>query len=236
MAHALEDPDYAARVEFARGELDRLNADPSRLNNLVFTDEAHFHLDGAVNRQDWILWADSNPHWFDVRRFHTQKVTVWLRVGVGPFFWTPINNKRGITARWMERTLEEQVIPELRNWPNFNDLVFQQDGAPPHIGNNVLAVLDRHFSNRWIARGTHAHPAPTAWPPRSPDLTWMDYSIWGYAKSLIFNRPQPPRTLDELRQSIEEVAELIRQNRPLRQRIAANYARRLQKCIDVNGG
>jgi hypothetical protein len=47
MAHALEETDYAVRVAFARGELGRLGAGPDRLNNMLFTDEAHFHLCGG---------------------------------------------------------------------------------------------------------------------------------------------------------------------------------------------
>lgn len=85
MTHALEETDYDARVAFAQGELGRLEVDPDRLNNMFFSDETHFHLDGGVR----IMWADENPHWFDVRRLHPQKVTVWMGIGT----------ERGINAR-----------------------------------------------------------------------------------------------------------------------------------------
>lgn len=43
--------DYAARVVFAQKELRRLEAHPDLLGNLFFH-EAHFYLDGGVNRHD----------------------------------------------------------------------------------------------------------------------------------------------------------------------------------------
>ena len=86
-------------------ELGRLRADSNRLFNLLFTDEAHFHLCGGVNRHNWIMWADENPHWFDVRRLHSEKLTVWMGIGaegvVGPFFWEREGSERGINARWI---------------------------------------------------------------------------------------------------------------------------------------
>lgn len=207
---------------------------------MLFTDEAHFHLCGGVNRQDWIIWADENPHWFDVRQLHPQNVTVWMGVGaegvIGPFFWTPQGTERGINARWMVSLLNDHAIPALREWPNFHEFILQQDGAPAHWSNNVLAILDQEFPDRWIGRGTANHLAPVAWPPRSPDLTACDYWLWGYTKGRIFHREQPPRTLDELRVAIEEVAAEINDNRELRERVLANYRSRLQRCIDREGG
>jgi hypothetical protein len=100
----------------------------------------------------------------------------------------------------------------------------------------VLAILDHEFPNRWIGRGTIQHPAPIAWPPRSPDLTACDFWLWGYMKGRIFQREQPPETLDELRVAIVEIAEEINQDRALRERVIGSYQRRLQLCVEREGG
>ena len=50
----------------------------------------------------------------------------------------------------------------------------QHDGAPAHFALDVREYLDNVFPNRWIGRG-----GPVQWPPRSPDLTPMDFFIWG---------------------------------------------------------
>ncbi|GBM37372.1 hypothetical protein AVEN_48145-1 [Araneus ventricosus] len=57
----------------------------------------------------------------------------------------------------------------------------QQDGAPPHYGNIVREFLDTTFSQQWIGRG-----AVMAWPPRSPDITPLDFSLWGYVKQHVY--------------------------------------------------
>ena len=55
--------------------------------------------------------------------------------------------------------------------------VFQQDGAPPHFALDVSDHLNECFPQQWIGRG-----GPTAWPPRSPDLTPLDFFFLGIHK------------------------------------------------------
>jgi hypothetical protein len=54
---------------------------------------------------------------------------------------------------------------------------FQQDGAPPHYLEEVHECLNTHFPGRWIGRA-----ASTALPPRSLDLTPLDFFLWGFVK------------------------------------------------------
>jgi hypothetical protein len=49
-------------------------------------------------------------------------------------------------------------------------MLFQQGGAPPHFHNEVTDFLNRKFPEKWIDRGR-----PIIWPPRSPDLTALDF-------------------------------------------------------------
>ena len=46
--------------------------------------------------------------------------------------------------------------------------------------------LDATFPNRWIGRD-----GPTPWPPRSPDITPLDFFLWGYVKDKEFWTPVP---------------------------------------------
>jgi len=46
--------------------------------------------------------------------------------------------------------------------------------------------LDATFQNRWIGRD-----GPTPWPPRSPDITPLDFFLWGYVKDKVFSTPVP---------------------------------------------
>ena len=54
--------------------------------------------------------------------------------------------------------------------------ILLQYGAPAHIDNTVKEYLSRKLSSNWISRG------PIDWPARSPDLTPLDFFLWGYEK------------------------------------------------------
>ena len=47
-----------------------------------------------------------------------------------------------------------------------------------------IRFLDATFPNRWIGRD-----GPTPWPPRSPDITPLDFFLWGYVKDKVFTTP-----------------------------------------------
>lgn len=55
------------------------------------SDEAHFHLSGTVNKQNFRYWAESNPHQLHEKPLHSPKVTVWCAVSIlgvlGPYFF-----------------------------------------------------------------------------------------------------------------------------------------------------
>jgi hypothetical protein len=70
---------------------------------------------------------------------------------------------------------EEFLMPILdKDGP---DDMFLQDGAPPHFHMEVTDFLNRKFPEKWIGIG-----GPITWPPRSPDLTSLDFLFWGYIK------------------------------------------------------
>ncbi|GFW80484.1 DUF4817 domain-containing protein [Trichonephila clavipes] len=62
---------------------------------LISSDEAHFHLSGTMNKQNFRYWAAENPQLLYQRSLHSPKVTVWCAVvefGVwGPYFSKKIN-------------------------------------------------------------------------------------------------------------------------------------------------
>jgi len=58
-------------------------------------------------------------------------------------------------------------------------MIFQQDGHPAHASLLARTILNKKFPGRWI--GLHG---PQEWP-RSPDLTTMDFFVWGSLKNKI---------------------------------------------------
>src|SRR5215469_14982797 len=61
-------------------------------------------------------------------------------------------------------------------------ITFGLDGAPPHFGFVVRDALNDRFPGRWIGRA-----APIPWPPRSPDLTPLDFYLWGHVKDMMYS-------------------------------------------------
>ncbi|GFW82275.1 transposable element Tc3 transposase [Trichonephila clavipes] len=88
-------------------------------------------------------------------------------------------------------------IPELNN-QDVQELWFQQDGATCHTVRVTIDLLKDTFGDRLISRF-----GPVNSPPRSCDLTPLDYFLWSYVKSLVYaNKPQ---TLDHLEDNIRRV-------------------------------
>uniref|UniRef100_V5GAN1 Transposable element Tc3 transposase n=1 Tax=Anoplophora glabripennis TaxID=217634 RepID=V5GAN1_ANOGL len=63
-------------------------------------------------------------------------------------------------------------------------IFYQHDGAPPHNSHLVNDLLQEGFHDHWIANN-----GPFIWPPRSPDLSVLDYFIWGTIKNEVYNTP-----------------------------------------------
>ncbi|GFU69719.1 uncharacterized protein TNCV_1221071 [Trichonephila clavipes] len=93
-------------------------------------------------------------------------------------------------------------IPELNNH-DVQELWFQQDGATCHTARATIDLLKDTFGDRLISRFE-----PVNWPPRSCDLTPLDYFLWGYVKSLIYADKR--QTLDHLEDNIRRVIADIR--------------------------
>ncbi|GFW88088.1 uncharacterized protein TNCV_217601 [Trichonephila clavipes] len=93
-------------------------------------------------------------------------------------------------------------IPELDNY-DVQELWFQQDGATGDTARATIDLLKDTFGDRLISRF-----GPVNWPPRSCDLTPLDYFLWGYVKSLVY--ADKPKILDHLEDNICRVIADIR--------------------------
>ena len=65
--------------------------------------------------------------------------------------------------------LKDYLWPELDEL-NINDMWFQQDGATSHTVRVMIDLLKGKFGERVISRN-----GPVEWPPRSCDLTPLDF-------------------------------------------------------------
>ncbi|GFX36025.1 hypothetical protein TNCV_4215471 [Trichonephila clavipes] len=79
-------------------------------------------------------------------------------------------------------------------------------------------LLKDTFGDRLISRF-----GPVNWPPRSCDLTPLDYFLWGYVKSLVY--ADKPQTLDHLEDNIHRVIADIRPQ--MLEKVIENWTSRL---------
>lgn len=125
----------------------------------------------------------------------------------------------------------ENELPGLLEDRNVDQrgLILQHDGAPPHFSLAVRNHLNAMYPNRWIGRG-----GPHAWHPRSPDLTPLDYFLWGYMKAIVYE--DEVDTVEELRRRIIAAADQIRGNPEVIRRATEDLLKRSRKCVEFDGG
>ena len=174
-----------------------------------------------MNVHNAVYYSETNPHLVIEDGNLSPGFCVWGAVRstglLGPYFFDDT-----VTGEKYLHMLKSFAIPQVD--PE-ND-VWMQDGAPPHYSNVVREYLNQTF-NTWIGRrGT------IDWPPRSPDLTPCDYSVWGIMKDNVYSHPINSKS--DLRQRITEEFERLNSDERLCQAIMYSV-RRCEKCIEAEG-
>ncbi|GFX79033.1 uncharacterized protein TNCV_3913201 [Trichonephila clavipes] len=98
---------------------------------------------------------------------------------------------------------------------------FQQDGALAHFSISVRNHLDATCGERWIGR-----EGPVHWPPRSSDLSCLDYFFWGQMKSLVYETPV--NSAEELVARISAAAGEIRNTPEMFSNVRRSMKRRIE--------
>ncbi|GFW96083.1 uncharacterized protein TNCV_957971 [Trichonephila clavipes] len=70
-------------VEWAQNEIVVV---PDFHKRILFSDEAHFWLDGYVNKQNCRIWSEANPQVYVETPLHPEKLTVWCALWAGGIF------------------------------------------------------------------------------------------------------------------------------------------------------
>lgn len=196
--------DYNRRMEFIANFMVQLHDDPLFVNKIMWTDESRFHNNGTVNRHNSHYWSVENPRW--VRETHFQTIwgtNVWCGLFngrlIGPYFYEGILNG--------ERYLRflRNIIPGLVEEIPINERLtmwWQQDGAPPHNSNLVTRFLTDRFGVNWIG-----NQGPVKWPARSPDMSPLDFFLWGHLKQVVY--AEKPNNLNDLKNRITHACRQI---------------------------
>lgn len=140
---------------------------------------------------------------------------------IGPYFFPAT-----VTGESYLNMLGDFLIPELHEMGIIpSEVWFQQDGAPPHFTKFVRHWLDENFQN-WIGRG-----AAFAWAARSPDLSPLDFFLWGYIKHLVYQ--EQPKDLEDLRARIKNAFSTITPE--MLKKVHFDLLYRLHLCLAAEG-
>ncbi|GFV14402.1 hypothetical protein TNCV_808341 [Trichonephila clavipes] len=78
--HFKYDPARRRFVEWAQNEIAVV---PDFHKRILFSDEAHFWLNGYINKQNCRIWSEANPQVYVETPLHPEKLTVWCALWAG---------------------------------------------------------------------------------------------------------------------------------------------------------
>ena len=230
--HKLTADDMRKRVTMCQWFSDKIDDEPDFLDNMWFSDEAHFLLSGHVNSKNNIFWGSTLPDHCQQRPLHSVKCTAWVAISthgiIGPFWFEDddelpltVNTERYIQVlrKFWVALGRRRGIDRALQW-------FQQDGATPHTSNESLEWLQQRFDDRLISRRCNPE-----WSPHSPDLNPPDFYLWGYLKDRVYEHN--PQTIPDLKAAITAAIRAI--PREECRRVIENFARRIQVCLQRRG-
>lgn len=194
----LTDDHKRSRLEFC-GTLLQDHLENNIFNKILWSDESYFSTAGMYNRKNKHFWSSENHHVFrEVRKQGRKSVNVWCgilgRRIIGPYFF-----EGSMNAVKYQELLETFLLPILDDLPLAirRDVIFQHDGAPYHHSDGITNFMAANFQQFIGARGT------IPWPACSPDLTPMDFFLWGALKNQIYNRNEH-LTIESIKQQIRD--------------------------------
>lgn len=121
-----------------------------------------------------------------------------------------------------QQQILHHLLPEIE--AICDDYVFQQDGAPSHTSRSTRMFLFEQCPD---------YIEPEMWPPNSPDLNPVDYSIWGILEANVHNG-QRFNTIEELKERLQFCWNNF--NQDIINAAIDLWRRRLQSVIENHGG
>lgn len=226
--------DYPKRIQYCEWLLLQQAEDPRFTNKILWTDEATFTRKGIFNSRNYHVWAHENPHAIHVSSYqHEFSLNVWLGILdnrlIGPLFLPARLNADGFL-----NLLNNEFNPLLDDVTlrQRQQMMFQMDGCPAHWGLAPRNWLNQNYPHRWIGRASLHDLNLAAWPPRSPDLTPLDFFLWGELKQKVY--AQPVTSVEQLRERILAVCAQITPTM-CRDAVTTGVTRRCHACLQVDG-
>ncbi|XP_071576602.1 uncharacterized protein, partial [Temnothorax nylanderi] len=202
---------------------------PGFVNNILFTDESYFTRDGIFNSHNTHLWANENPNGYHIKSYqHRFSINLWAGI-LNTSIIGPFELPARLTGHIYTNFLQTDLLDLIEKLPldQRRQMFFQHDGAPAHASLRARRVLDASYPDRWIGRG-----GPVNWPARSPDLTPLDFFLWGTVKQYVYRERIDSR--EELEGRMIEAFATVTPE--MMRNAQQSLIRRARLCIQCGGG
>lgn len=196
----------------------------------IFSDEKLFTVDPVLNRRNSRYISGDRAEEVDPaikyspKTKHPAKIMMLGVVASDgkkcPPVFTPANEKID-SEKYMEM-LERHVLPWLRRTYPAGNYVFQQDGAPAHTSKKTQDFLKSKMPAVWLK---------SMWPPSSPDLNPLDYSIWAHVEAEACSNTRP--NLESLKAAITRSWK--RMEEEYVQRVCSSFRVRVDRVVRAGG-
>ncbi len=148
---------------------------------IVFSDEKTFSMDKHINhcndRYISISVKDADPEVrFVPRSKHLQSTMMLGFVGSDGKTFPPILFDGFVNATTYKNAPVHHVFPILEAIYKPDGYIWTQDGAPAHTSK----AIQKYLKNKLGSRGFWSKEM---WPPSSPNLNPLDFSIWKHVES-----------------------------------------------------
>ena len=224
-AHLLTDAMKATRLKRCKTLKRRFAA--GRHKSILFSDEKIFTIEQAHNHQNDRIWATEVPLQDGIvgRSQKPKSVMVWAGV-TSNGKTSLIFVEEGVKINqeiYREQILVNKLLPWAQKHFKEEKWTFQQDSAPAHKA---------RITQDWIKDNVPDFISSQEWPPYSPDLNPLDYSIWSILESKACAKPH--KTIESLKRALKKAWDEI--TLETLDKIVDNFPKRLKLCIDAEGG
>jgi inhibitor of nuclear factor kappa-B kinase subunit alpha len=217
------------RLERCKALLSRF--DDKHCRKIFFTDEKLFRIKSTFNNQNDRVWSKSissiPKNILIIPKFqNTINLMVWGGISsMGKTKLIFVEEGVKINARVYKYKILMKAIPKIKEniFKNDDYWIWQQDSAPAHKAKTTQKYLESH---------TPDFIGTNQWPPSSPDLSPLDYSIW----SIMLTKLQDyvVKNRESMKEALVDIWDKI--SLETCDKVCMSFRKRLRKCVDAKGG
>jgi len=119
--------------------------------------------------------------------------------------------------------LRQMLHTDIRAAAGSEFFVFQQDSTPSRRAKDTVVLLDQE---------TPDFIPPALWPPNSPDLNSVDYTVWSVLQKRVYRTKISD--VGELKRRIN--SEWVALSHAVIERAVGEWRQRLRACVCAGGG